>query len=153
MIAEDKIKMTILESPKEDLNENEKIVLDFFSVYANRNYEKVHQLMSENYKEHGSTKDNESAYAKNPEEAIKILKSVEDIFPDISVTMLDIFSQDDKVVVRVSFSGTHSATCFGAPASHKKIAWEALEIFRIQNAQIVESWGYWPAHEMLNQMR
>ena len=53
-----------------------------------------------------------------------------------------------KTVLHVRFSCPHSAELCGVPATGKKISFEALEIFRVANQQIVESWGYWPDMQM-----
>lgn len=45
---------------------------------------------------------------------------------------------------RVRFTGTYQAEICGIPATGKKIRFEALEIFRIENGKITESRGYWP---------
>ena len=50
----------------------------------------------------------------------------------------------DRVAVRVRFTGAHSGEIMGIAPSGKQISFEALEIFRIENDRIVESWGYWP---------
>ena len=57
---------------------------------------------------------------------------------------MDIFAENDMVAVRVLFSGLHTGLCMGIPATGKKISFEALEYFKVENGKIVESWGYWP---------
>jgi len=131
----------------QNLNEAERIVFDFFSVYSHRDYDKLPSLIAANIQDHSP------AQARNLKDAIRVLRLVEETFPDLSVDVLDIFNKNDKVAARVSFSGTHSATYINVPASGKKITWEALEIFRVANGLITESWGYWPDYRMLMQMK
>ena len=71
------------------------------------------------------------------------------IFPDMQVEILDLIGKNDKVAVRVRFTGTHSAPFCGMDATGKKISFEALEIFRLSNGKIAESWGYWPDASIL----
>ena len=63
---------------------------------------------------------------------------------DYVVEILDLIEEKDKVAVRACFTGTHSAELCGVSATGKKISFEALEIFRVENGKIAESWGYWP---------
>ena len=123
------------------------VVTAFFSIYNSREYDKIPSLIDANYK------DNSPAQARSPNDVIHILKLVADIFPDLSCEILDIFGENGDVAVRLAFSGTHSRTYADVPASGKFISWEALENFRVKNDKIVESWGYWPDSEMLDQMK
>ena len=53
----------------------------------------------------------------------------------MQIEILDLIEEKDKVAVRARFFGTHSAELCGVPATGKKISFEALEIFRIENGK------------------
>ena len=40
----------------------------------------------------------------------------------------------------------------GVKPTNKRLEWEAIEIFRIENDKIVESWGYWPDSEIKDKL-
>jgi steroid delta-isomerase-like uncharacterized protein len=128
-------------------NKAKQVVIEFFSIYTSREYDKIPALIDSDYV------DNSPAQARSPSDVINILKLVSDIFPDLSCEILDIFGENGDVAVRLAFSGTHSGTYAGIPASGKVIFWEALENFRVNNDKIIESWGYWPDSEMIKQMK
>ena len=67
----------------------------------------------------------------------------------MQVDILDLIEEHERSAVRARFTGTHSAELCGVPATGKKISFEALEIFRVKNGKIVESWGYWPDMQIL----
>jgi steroid delta-isomerase-like uncharacterized protein len=131
----------------QNLDKAKHVVIEFFSIYTSREYDKIPSLIDSDYR------DNSPAQARSPADVIHILKLVADIFPDLSCEILDIFGENGDVAVRLAFSGTHSGTYADVPASGKFISWEALENFRVQNDKIIESWGYWPDSEMLKQMK
>ena len=81
------------------------------------------------------------------------MKIVESQFSELSITMLDIFSDDDMVATRVLYEGIHSGVCMGIPATGKRISFEALENFKVVGGKIVESWGYWPDKEIEEKLR
>ncbi len=56
-------------------------------------------------------------------------------FPDIHVEILDLFAEDDKVVVRNHWTGTEAA-------SGKKFEFSGIVIWRIAHRQLVERWAY-----------
>jgi predicted ester cyclase len=56
-------------------------------------------------------------------------------FPDLHVQIEDMIAEDDKVVVRNHWTATDSA-------SHKKLEFRGIVIWRIANKKIVERWAY-----------
>lgn len=122
-------------------------VRDFFAVYTSHGYEQIPALIAANYR------DNSPAQARGPADVVAILQQIAAIFPDLSYTFLDIFSEQGRVATHIRFTGTHAAPYMDVPASGRRITWEALENFRVENGQIVESWGYWPDYDMIRQMK
>ena len=118
---------------------NKEIVTGFFvEGYVRHNYAFLMEHMAPDYF------DNSPCAARTNRECVNILKGTEQIFPDMQVEILDLIEEDDKVAIRARFTGTHSAELCGVPATGKKISFEALEIFRLKDSLIAESWGYWP---------
>ncbi|MFZ6778786.1 ester cyclase [Undibacterium sp. Ji83W] len=62
-------------------------------------------------------------------------------FPDIQWTLEETVAEGDKVVARFTMRGTHLGAFFGVPASGKKIAVQALNIYRFAGGQIIEERG------------
>lgn len=62
-------------------------------------------------------------------------------FPDSEVTVLDVVSGGEKVVLRWSFTGTHSAPILGIPASGIKTSWTGMTLYRIVDGLILEETG------------
>jgi predicted ester cyclase len=87
------------------------------------------------------------------EDAIEILKLTHKSFPDIKVIIDVLIEENDKVVFRGCFTATHLGEFLGIPSSGAKIKFEALEIFKVENQKITESWGYWPLLEIVNQIQ
>lgn len=119
--------------------DNKEIVTNFFSEgYTNKNYDYIREYVSENYYDHSP------ANARSNDDAVNILKIVAEQFSELKAEVVDVFSENDMVAVRVQFEGIHTGTCMGVPATGKKINFEVLEYFKVENGKIVESWGYWP---------
>ena len=110
---------------------------------VHHNYDFLMEHMTANYF------DNSPCAARTNLECVNVLKSTEQIFPDMQVDILDLIEEKDKITVRARFFGTHSAEFCRVPATGKKISFEAQEIFRIENGKIAESWGYWPDMQIL----
>ena len=107
----------------------------FQEGYTNRNFDFVMECMSENYIDHSP------AGARSNADAVGILKIVAAQYTYLHAEMVDIFAEGGMVATRVLYDGLHRET-------GRHITFEALENFRVENARIVESWGYWPDREI-----
>ena len=64
----------------------------------------------------------------------------------------EIFSADDRVVVRWTGSGTHVGTVNGIPPTGRKISVDAITIHRMADNKIAESWEVWDTLGFLQQL-
>lgn len=134
-------------SPENATESAKDIVKSFFEEgYVKHNYAFVMNCVSPDYIDHSP------AQARSNADAVGILKIVRDQFPDLKITILDIFAEKDMVATRILFEGTHSGTCQGIEATGKRVCFEALENFKVIDGKIVESWGYWPDDEIRRQL-
>jgi steroid delta-isomerase-like uncharacterized protein len=62
------------------------------------------------------------------------------IFPDLTITNDDVIACGDKVTVRSTGRGTHQGDLLGIPATGKRVEFMTIDIHRIANGQIAESW-------------
>lgn len=62
-------------------------------------------------------------------------------FPDIHITIEDIFGAEDKVVWRLSWRATHTGEYMGMPPTGRQISVSVIGINRVVDGKIVESWG------------
>ena len=122
---------------------NVEIVCSFFKEgYEHRNYDAVMACVSGNYVDHSP------AGARGNAQAVEILRIVASQFSELTVELLDVFADGDRVASRVRFEGVHTGICMGIPATGRRISFEALEHFRLTDGKIAESWGYWPDREI-----
>jgi steroid delta-isomerase-like uncharacterized protein len=61
-------------------------------------------------------------------------------FPDGYTTIEDMVAEDDRVVARTVFNGTHKAEMQGIPATGKVVNISNITIFRLDNGKIAEGW-------------
>ncbi|MBW4593250.1 MAG: ester cyclase [Brasilonema angustatum HA4187-MV1] len=126
---------------------NKEVVRQFFEIYNNQDYEAAYKYIAPNYIDHGLPQ------VRSVEDAIEILKATHKAFPDIKVVINDLIEENNKVVFRGHFTATHLGEFVGIAPSGVKVEFEALEIFKIENQKITESWGYWPLSEILSQIQ
>src|SRR3954454_5980455 len=61
-------------------------------------------------------------------------------FPDMQITILDDFGEQNKVAIRWTLKATHEKDFADLPASHKKVEIEGAEIFHFEEDKIKEAW-------------
>lgn len=61
--------------------------------------------------------------------------------PDFHTKIDDLIAEGEKVVARVTMTGTHTGDFWGFPATGNKITFTGIYIARIENGKIVEHWG------------
>ncbi|AFZ29324.1 protein of unknown function DUF1486 [Gloeocapsa sp. PCC 7428] len=75
-----------------------------------------------------------------------------DAFPDGRHTFEDAIAEDDKVVTRGMFSGTHLAEIMGVPPTGKQVTFSVVHIDRVVNGQVVEHWGQADVMALMQQL-
>lgn len=61
-------------------------------------------------------------------------------FPDMKVTILDDFGEQNKVAIRWTLKATHEKDFADFPATHKKFETRGVDIFHFEGDKIKEAW-------------
>jgi steroid delta-isomerase-like uncharacterized protein len=61
-------------------------------------------------------------------------------FPDMKITIVDAFGEDNKFAIRWNLTATHEKDFADFPATHKKIETTGIDIFHFQGDKIKEAW-------------
>jgi serine phosphatase RsbU (regulator of sigma subunit)/predicted ester cyclase len=117
--------------------ENEALARKFFEeAWGKGNLAAVDEFMADDYVEH--TLPPGSGQGRD---ALKQLVALyREAFPDLKVTMHDIFGRGDRVAYRYSASGTHLGEWAVIPPTGLHITAMGITIFRIVGGKCVEGW-------------
>jgi steroid delta-isomerase-like uncharacterized protein len=86
-------------------------------------------------------------------EGIKYLTAMlRGAFPDFEATIDDIIAEDDRIVVRQTWSGTHEGEFMGIPATGKRVSFGVIDIIRIADDKCVEHWGQMDNAGLMHQL-
>lgn len=114
--------------------QKKQLVSRFIQLMSSQQTEKFGEVIAESYIQH------------NPmvkQGLIGIIGGAEwfeSVFPDVTATIDDIVVEADKVVARVTWTGTHKGELFGVPATNKKVTWTGTDWWRIENGKLAEHW-------------
>jgi steroid delta-isomerase-like uncharacterized protein len=73
-------------------------------------------------------------------------------FPDLHFTIEDQIAEGDKVVTRTTSAGTNTGSLMGIPATGKSATITGIQIDRIADGKIVETWGNFDQLGLLQQI-
>jgi steroid delta-isomerase-like uncharacterized protein len=62
-------------------------------------------------------------------------------FPDAKVSIEDLLADGDRVAVRLRATATHQGEFLGTPPTGKAVEMSEIDIFRVENGLIAESWA------------
>jgi len=86
-------------------------------------------------------------------EGVKVLATMlRSAFPDFKATIDDILAEGDKVVIRMTWSGTQKDEFMGVPATGKRVSVGVIDIIRITNGKLVEHWGLMDSTSLMQQL-
>ncbi len=73
-------------------------------------------------------------------------------FPDLHYTVDDTIAEGDRVVQRLTGTGTMKGEFQGMPASNKSATWTEMHIVRFANGKVCEHWAVVDQLSMLAQL-
>ena len=73
-------------------------------------------------------------------------------FPDLRLTIEDIFAEGDRVAVRWTWSGTHQGDLEGIAPTGKHTAGSGISIYRFSDGKIEEQWENWDTIGLMKQL-
>jgi predicted ester cyclase len=62
-------------------------------------------------------------------------------FPDISITIEDLVTEEEKVVVRTTWRGTHLGEYEGIAPTGKQVTRSMIQIFHVKDGKLLEEWS------------
>ena len=73
-------------------------------------------------------------------------------FPDLQLSVDDLFAEGDRVVARWTSRGTHQGEMMGISPSGKHVQISEIDIFRVSAGKLAEHWGVFDQLGMLQQI-
>ncbi len=118
-------------------------------VFNRGNIDLVDELIAPDFVEHEEMPPGTPAGREGNKAATIMLRSA---FPDFKATIDDTVAEGDKVVLRLTWSGTQEGEFLGIPPSGKRFSIPVFDILRIDGGKIVEHWGQMDQMAMMQQL-
>ena len=99
------------------IEENKKLVRRFYeTIVRDKDLSIANEFVAENAIDHNQFLPGQS---QGPEGTKQVYSKVFEAFPDLQVTIEDQIAEGDKVVSRLTMSGTHKGEFMGVPPTNK----------------------------------
>jgi steroid delta-isomerase-like uncharacterized protein len=116
---------------------NKALVRTFFEeAWGKGNVAAVDEFMADEYVEHPRP----STLPPGTEGLKQLIAAYRTAFPDLKMTLDDIFAEGEMVAFRWSVSGTHLGDWLGVPPTGNHVRATGITVFRIAGGKVVESW-------------
>ena len=100
-------------------------------------FDVIDEIYAEDYVNHTTTSGGE---IKGRQGVRDIVEQWRAAFPDVRVSLDDEFAADDRVVTRITVTGTHEGDWRGVAPTGASVDIRIISIFRIEDGQIIERW-------------
>src|SRR5437660_12287304 len=80
------------------------------------------------------------------------MEAVRRAFPDFRNRVEELVAEGDKVVARLTYTGTHRGELFGIRPTGKWVAYAGVAVFRFEAGRITEGWVLGDVHGLMQQL-
>ncbi|NUQ72518.1 MAG: ester cyclase [Polyangiaceae bacterium] len=121
--------------------ENKAVLRRMFDESLNtQNYEIAAQFLTSDFVRHDVFKVFPDRSGQNGvKEYMSLLRAA---IPDLRVDIVDILAEGDRVCVRYLGQGTHVGELLGRPGTGKPVRLEGVNVYRMVDGKIAETWQY-----------
>ncbi|HEX8363381.1 MAG TPA: ester cyclase [Longimicrobium sp.] len=130
----------------EILERNKQLVRDYVATWNRGDLEGLSRFWSSDMVHHTRTR------AQTFEEVRDVVGNFMGAFPDLHFELDDIVAEGDRVVTRMTATGTNHGSYLGVEPTYRQIHCNVMGIARVRGDRIVEHWGVTDELAMMAQM-
>jgi steroid delta-isomerase-like uncharacterized protein len=122
-----------------DVNKSKEFARAWIAALNERNVEASMALVADDFVNHGAL-----AESKGRDALPKILGTLWKAMPDMKYRLDDVIAEGDRVVCRVTLTGTQTGPLefknMPMPATGREVVTDQIHIFRLANGKVAEHW-------------
>jgi steroid delta-isomerase-like uncharacterized protein len=127
--------------------ENKALARKFLRMFEIGDPGMADEIVATNYYNHDTPDPNIGS------EGVKAAATIfKNALPDARLKIAYQHAEEDKVVTRYTWSGTHQGEYYGIPATGKQVSWTMTTTFRIADGKIHEAWINWDQWGLMQQL-
>ncbi|MDQ4099928.1 MAG: ester cyclase [Chloroflexota bacterium] len=122
---------------RRDSETRKSLVSELYQAFNSGNVDTLDDMVAADYVDRSPA----PGQARGIEGVKQVIAEFKAAFPDGTIVPQELLADRDKVVARVTLTGTHVADFFGVPPSGAAVTADGIETFRFAGGLIVESWS------------
>lgn len=130
-----------------DSETRKRVIRDLYHAFSTGSVNELDEIIGPGYVDRSPTK----GQANGIDGLRQNISGFRAAFPQGEIIIRELIADQDKVVARVTLSGTHVSDYFGAPPSGKHVVADGVETFRFMHGMVVESWSMFGEFRQRNQ--
>jgi steroid delta-isomerase-like uncharacterized protein len=128
--------------------ENKSLVHHYYEMWNRWDFALADELIAEDISFRGSL----GVDVRGREGFKGYMRAVCAAFPDFHNRIEELVAEDDKVAVRLTYTGTHRGELFGIRPTGRQVSYAGVAIFRIVEGRIAEGWVLGDVHGLVQQL-
>lgn len=121
----------------------------FEEIWNRGNLDEIYEIFASDFVLHEPV----AGEIRGPEGYKKFVTMYRAAYPDLHFTVEDQIAEGDKVVNRLTFTGTHKGKLMGVPPSGEKITTTGITVCRYRGGKMLEAWANSDVLGMLQQLK
>ena len=81
------------------------------------------------------------------------MRAVRRAFPDFHNQVKELVAEGDRVVARLSYTGTHTGALLGIAPTGRRVSYAGVALFRVASGQIAEGWVLGDLYGLVRQLQ
>lgn len=134
------------------IEEQKKLARRSLEMWASANTDKPEEVFASNYVNHQEPFAKGGAKPVDLEGWKDIVRANHRAFSDFTVQVLMQIAENDLVASRWRFSAKNTGEYLGHPPTGRHVEWTGIQIDRIENGKIVESWVDWDKYRLFEEL-
>jgi steroid delta-isomerase-like uncharacterized protein len=80
------------------------------------------------------------------------MRAVRAAFPDFRNHIEDLIAENDRVVARLTYTGTHQGAVLGIAPTGRQVSYAGVALFRVADNRIAEGWVLGDVHGLVQRL-
>lgn len=123
---------------------NKALVAQFYEAFNQGDDAKFRLILASNWKDHPEA----SGQKSGPEGLVDVAAAFRAAFEGLVITPQTVVAEGDHVTVRIRLQGRHVLDWAGFPATHRTVAFSGMDMHRIADDRIAETWHFEDYHNL-----
>jgi steroid delta-isomerase-like uncharacterized protein len=132
--------------------ENKRLAREGVRIWSTGDFDSADEIYAPNYVNHQHHHLNDPRDLHGTEAMKTFATEFREAFPDFHDSIDIQLAEGEMVATRVISSGTHRGTLLGVEPTNEELSWTSINIDRISEGKIVETWTNWDMMGMMQQL-